>query len=265
MSPPPSAIICLDLDGTSVEYDAFRVWFSERVAVELNAAMERGAVWCLNSGRNAQNQLGMIQACRTLAAPPRWILANERYIYDVHPVTGAMRPRQPHNRRAKQQSLDLSPRVQATLAPHLAELNAADAVAEYFPATEFVGWFLHDSADPCAFAERIRPLLAGVPEAQVLRNGRWIIITHVDFGKGVVLREATREMNMPPARILALGDQQNDVDMLDGRSAACVGCPADADPAAQAAVRRAGGWIADHPGPAGTCQLIRRFVAEVLA
>ncbi len=264
MSPPPSAIICLDLDGTTVEYDALHAWFSEAVAEELNAAVRRGVVWCTNSGRNAHNQYGMVQSCRPLAALPFAVLAGERYIYDVHPTTGAMRSREPYNRLAKQKARELSPRVQEALAPHLVELETRFARGEYFPASDFVGWLLDESADPPAFAEYVRTLLVSVDDAQVLRNGRWVLVIHADFGKGRVLTEAARALGVPRQRILALGDQHNDVDMLEGRYAAFVGCPADADPTARAAVERAGGWVADQPGVAGTCQLIRRFVEDVL-
>ncbi len=264
MNHRPSAIVCVDLDGTSVEYDAMHAWFSEAVARQLNAAVRRRAAWCPNSGRHADNQYGMIQACRALEALPFAILAGERYIFDVHPTTGTLRQRQPYNRVAKEKARELNPRVKAVLAPHLAEIEADFAVAEYLSAAEFVGWWLGKSASPVAFADLIRTLVAPLGDAQVLRNGQWVMVLHADFGKGVALADAARELGVPRERILAVGDQHNDVDMLDGRAAALVGCPADADAEVQAVVERAGGWIADEPGPGGTAKLIQRFATEVL-
>jgi len=263
-SHPPSAIICLDLDGTCVEHDPTHAWFSEMVAAQINAAVRHGAAWCTNSGRNAHNQHGMIQACRALSVPPFAILANECYIYDVHPVTCAMRPRQPYNNLSKQKALDMIPRVKEVLGQHLAALEADFAVAEYFPSTEFVGWLLDETADPVVFARRVRTLLAPMGDTQVLRNGQWVVISHAEFGKGKVLTEAARGLGVPRERILAIGDWHNDLDMLDGRCTGYVGCPADADAEVRAVVRHAGGWIADEPGPAGTCTLLRRFVNELL-
>ena len=265
MNQPPSAIICLDLDGTSVEHDDIHAWFSDAVARRLNEAAHHGAVWCANSGRNADNQYGMIQACRTLAVLPFAILAGERYIFNVHPSTGVMRQRQPYNRLARQKARDINARVKNVLAPHLAEVEADFAVAECYPSEEFVGWLLAESADPAVFAGRIKALLAPVGDAQVLRNGQWVIVLHADFGKGLVLADATRELGVPRERILAVGDQHNDMDMLDGRRAGFVGCPSDADAEVVAAVGHAGGRVADEPGPAGTARLIHRFVTDVLA
>ncbi|MCK4659413.1 MAG: hypothetical protein KAV82_07815 [Phycisphaerae bacterium] len=260
----PSAIICLDLDGTSVESDTIHAWFSEAVAQEINAATALGAMWCTNSGRRAHNQQGIIQACRTLTALPFAIMSGERYIHDVHSADGALRPRQPYNNQAKQEAQKLSRRAKEVLAPHLERLVADFAVAEYFPSSEFVGWLLSRSADPVAFAARVAGLIASESGMQVLRNGAWVIVTCAAFGKGRVLADATLELAVPRERILTVGDQHNDIDMLDGRCAGFVGCPADADAEVRAVVERAGGWIADHPGPTGTAQLIRRFVTEVL-
>jgi len=150
------------------------------------------------------------------------------------------------------------------LTPLLASLAAEFAIIEYQPAAEYVGWFLDESADPVEFAARVRAGIAPLTDAQVLRNGHWVIVTHADFGKGTVLREAARGLGLARDRILALGDQPNDLDMLDGVSAAYVGCPASADPEVQRTVRSAGGWVADAPGPAGSAQLIRRFAEAVL-
>lgn len=261
----PGAIVCLDLDGTAVDFDALHAWFADGVADAVNAAVRHGAAWCPNSGRHAHNQYGMIQACRRLEALPFAVLAGERYIFDVDRASGALRARQPYNRLAKHKAREVTPRVSEVLRPHLADIAARGPLAEYFPSEEFVGWLLDESADPAAFVSYVRTLLAPVKEAQVLRNGRWVIVIHADFGKGRVLADAAEALGVPHGRILAVGDQQNDLDMLDGRCAAFVGCPGDADAEVKSAVERAGGWIADAPGAAGTSALIHRFIREVLA
>lgn len=264
MSEPPAALICLDLDGTSVEHDGTHAWFSETVARAINEVARRGAVWCSNSGRSADNQMGLIQACRELEALPAAILSGERYIHDFHPAGVALVPRQPNNDLAKQKARELAPRTRAALKPKLAGLAADFGPVEWHPRAEFNAWLLDDSADHAAFAEEVRQLLQPVPDAQVLRNGRWVVVTHADFGKGRILEVAAANLGVPRERILAVGDQPNDLDMLDGRVAGYVGCPGDADQAVIQTVRGAGGWLADHPGTAGTADLIRRFAEEVL-
>jgi hydroxymethylpyrimidine pyrophosphatase-like HAD family hydrolase len=257
-------MICVDLDGTAVDSDRLHAWFSEDVAEALNAAVRRGAVWCTNSGRHAHNQFGMIQACRALEVLPVAILAGERYIYDVNPITGTMRSREPYNQRAKHKSLELSPRVQGALAPQLRDLEAAYGVAEYFPAAEYTGWLLEPGADAVAFAAAVRTHLAAMTEAQVLRNGAWVLVIPAEFGKGRVLADLAAGLGVGREYILALGDQHNDLDMLEGRHAGHVGCPADADPEVRQTIRAARGWVAGQPGSSGTAGLIRRFTDLVM-
>lgn len=264
MSEPPAAVICLDLDGTGVEHDGIHAWFSDSVARAINEAARRGAVWCANSGRSADNQMGMIQACRELEAMPIAILSGERYIHDFHHTGFALVPRQPNNDLAKQKARELAPRTKAALEPKLADLEAKFGLVEWHPRAEFVAWLLTDTTDQVAFTQEVQRLLHCVPDAQVLRNGRWVVVTHADFGKGRVLATAVADLGVPRERILAIGDQPNDLDMLDGRAAGYVGCPSDADQKIIETVRRAGGWVADHSGTAGTADLIRRFAEEVL-
>ncbi|HUU82617.1 MAG TPA: HAD hydrolase family protein [Phycisphaerae bacterium] len=264
MAGVPTALICLDLDGTSVEHDGTHVWFSEEVARAINEATHRGAAWCANSGRSADNQMGIIQACRELEILPTAILSGERYIHDFHPTGFALMARQPDNDLAKQKARDLAPRAKAALEPELPGLEARFGPAEWHPRAEFVAWLLADACDHAAFAEEVQRLLQDLPDAQVLRNGRWVVVTHADFGKGRVLGTLAGGLGVPRERVLAVGDQPNDLDMLDGRVAAYVGCPLDADGAIVETVSRVGGWVADQPATAGTAALIRRFAREAL-
>ncbi|MCP4249547.1 MAG: HAD hydrolase family protein [bacterium] len=259
----PSALICLDLDGTSVEHDGLHAWFSDAVARAINEATGRGVVWCSNSGRSAENQYGLIQACRTLDTMPIAILSGERYIHDLHSTGYALIARQPNNDLAAARARDLAGKAKQVLAPSLDRLQERGGVGEYHPREEFVAWLLTEQADWSGFVAEVRQALQPLPEAQVLRNGRWVVVVHADFGKGKILTETARTIGVPPGRILAVGDQPNDLDMLTGRSAHYPGCPADADVEVLDTVTAAGGWIADAPGCAGTVELIERFLSEV--
>lgn len=263
MSVPPRALICLDLDGTSVDRDGLHHYFSPGVARALNRAAEHGAVWCSNSGRSADNQVGVIQACRELQVMPRAIGSGERYIHDVHPTGFGAVPRLEHNRPARDKALALIELVLPVIESNRECLQDHADVAEWHPTEEYAAWLLTERADPVAFAERAARCLGSVAQAKVLRNGRWVVVTHVDFGKGLILQEIAAGLGVPRARILAVGDQHNDLDMLDGKVAGYVGCPGDADPQILDTVRAADGWVADQGGATGTASLIDRFVDAV--
>lgn len=264
MSEGPGALICLDMDGTSVDHDGLHCFLSPLVARALNRAADVGAAWCTNSGRSADNQVGVIQACRELNTMPQAIASGERYIHDIHETGFGAVPRQEHNRPAREKALALMALVTPAVEGHGERLLDHADVAEWHPSAEFAAWLLTERADPLAFAELAAQCLQSVPQAKIIRNGRWIVVTHVDFGKGWLLEKIAAGLGVPREGILAVGDQHNDLDMLDGNVAGYVGCPADADPVILETVRAAGGWIAEQPGSAGTAALIDRFVGQVL-
>jgi len=260
---PPSALISLDFDGTSVETDGKHFWFSELVAEGLNEAARRGAVWCTNSGRGPGSQIGMVQACRRLEAMPLAVLSGERHIHYLRSSGSALVPKQPYNDLATEKAKALIARVRERTQDQLSEMGAHFELADWNPQGEYLAWLLKDSGSVAAFVTRLEEALASIDQVQILRNGHWVVVTHSDFGKGVILEELAAEIQVPRDRILAIGDQQNDLDMLDGRVAAFVGCPADADPEVIKAVRDADGWVSDYNGAEGTADLLHRFVAQL--
>jgi len=75
-------------------------------------------------------------------------------------------------------------------------------------------------------------------------------------GKGYALQRVAAALDVPPARLLAIGDSLNDIDMLDGRYGFLPGAVGNADPVVKDAVRRAGGIVAQHPTGQGVAEII---------
>ncbi len=248
-------LVCLDLDGTAVDFDDDHAWIADEIVELLNEIGERGAAWCTNSGRSAQNQFGLVQACRPLVNMPVALLAGERHIYWLKPT---YRPHEPFNSIMTRRMEELHPQVVAALAPYRGRLRATYTFTYEQDDDRVVGWNLADREQVPELIADLREILAGVADAQVLSNGTWVIITHVEAGKSVVLAETARQLGLSREEILAVGDQMNDVDMLTGRTAAHVGCPADASDVVKHTVRSAGGIVSDLPHTRGTADVIRR-------
>jgi hydroxymethylpyrimidine pyrophosphatase-like HAD family hydrolase len=83
-----------------------------------------------------------------------------------------------------------------------------------------------------------------------------------DLGKGNALRQFAAARGYVPGDILAIGDQFNDLNMLDGTAAQHVGCPANSIREVVETVRRAGGHVAVSEGPLGTMEIIRTLVFD---
>ena len=248
-------LICLDLDGTALDFDEQHCWLADDLVEVLNALGPREVQWCTNSGRNHQSQFGLVQACRPLRNMPVALLAGERFIYWLQPHYA---PHEPFNTMMEERMADLYPRVQQALAPHRKRLDQTYQFNFETDDEMVPGWNLVDEAQVPALVADLEKVLGDVPDAQVLCNGTWVVITHATAGKGVVLEEVARHLLIPRQSVLAIGDHLNDLDMLDGRAAAHVGCPADADQEIIEAVKSAGGMVSDKPHTTGTAQILRR-------
>lgn len=252
-------LICLDLDGTAADHAGPHTWLADHVVDVLNEVGQRGVRWCVNSGRSFQNQIGMIQACRPLVNMPVALLSGERFI---HWTGERSLSHEPFNTLMRTRLEKMYPQVTAALGPHLERLRATYQFNYEQDTDLIIGWNLNTRPHTETFITELRTLLAGVPDAQILQNATWVIVTHREAGKGVVLAEAARHLGIAREQILAIGDHLNDLDMLDGRAAAHVGCPADSDPEVKAIVRRAGGMIASAEHTRGTVEIIRRMTND---
>jgi hydroxymethylpyrimidine pyrophosphatase-like HAD family hydrolase len=109
---------------------------------------------------------------------------------------------------------------------------------------------------------RFEKVVAEHPDFDFQRNAIYLRFSHRDYTKGTALRELARELGVERERILAVGDNHNDLSMLDGAHAAMVACPANAVPEVRQAVEAAAGWVSEHPDALGTADGIVYFLAR---
>jgi hypothetical protein len=128
-----------------------------------------------------------------------------------------------------------------------------------------VGLITSDESVMDRVVDGLRPLHAAFPEFGHQRNTIYLRFCHTDYHKGSALGELCRLEGIGPEEVFAIGDHYNDLPMLDPRYAANLGCPANAIPDVKAAVRNAGGWIADArcgDGVAASLALARQYVGK---
>ena len=103
-----------------------------------------------------------------------------------------------------------------------------------------------------------------IPDVGCGRNGHLAGLGLLDAGKGQSLERVRREEGLPPQEILAIGDSQNDLSMLDGRFGFRAATPANGEEIVKEAVRRNGGYVASQPVARGTCEVLERLVLAQL-
>ena len=253
--------VALDLDGTLLEPGG--AILPETLTV-LEAARAQGVRIFIATGRPLGDILGLLGKNGLLDAPhPHALIAEERDIHDR--AGGGFQERQPRNaeRLAAERALS------ATVGPALEE--CFPALGEIDPAFRAVGpdrvfergfhelWFSSEAqaaAGAALLLTRLRP-----PAPHVIHNRRGVALRHEGAGKGRVLAELAAGLGLLPARVLAVGDAENDRSMLDGGYGFLAATPSNAEPAIADLVRSGGGFVSSAPRGAGVAQAVAAFLA----
>lgn len=112
--------------------------------------------------------------------------------------------------------------------------------------------FIGHPRDLPVLREELAPVVG--EDARVLRtHSDYLEVIPVSASKGAALRRLAGHLGVPLARVVAVGDQENDVDMLE---AAGLGI---AMPAAPAFVRSAADRVAPAPADGGLLALLREL------
>ncbi|OQA29248.1 MAG: haloacid dehalogenase-like hydrolase [Verrucomicrobia bacterium ADurb.Bin345] len=255
-------LVCIDFDGTAVDYDGEHAFIHPLMADLLNRLPERKIRWCVNSGRSVDDQRRIIRLsqARGLEHPPCALLCSEAFIFRED--RGEYVSSEPWNSHAWILLRRFHERVQRAIAPRLEDwkerytpdVRIGEGFTVFCVSTEDGG------AD--RFSAELAAAVSGIPHMEITRNGGWVVVLPDQLGKGNVLKHFYREIRGSRESTLAIGDHLNDVSMLNGKAAKWVGCPGDAEPAVLETVRGAGGHVASVAGPEGTAEVIRRLVFE---
>lgn len=106
--------------------------------------------------------------------------------------------------------------------------------------------------------ERLRREVPGVYAGARSPDG-CVVLQPLAMSKGEAVRTLQRDLRVPAARILAAGDEQNDLPMLQADCAGFVVCPSNACDSVKALVCRRKGVVGMRPFADGVIEAARRL------
>jgi hydroxymethylpyrimidine pyrophosphatase-like HAD family hydrolase len=253
-------LVCLDFDGTAVDYEEESTFFHPDVVAQLNRLKNLGVEWCTNSGRSREDQERILELSRSrgLHHMPAAILCSEAFIYD-RTDDSRYASREPWNGNAMALLRNLHAEVQRALKDRIELWRARYEPDIRLGAEHTVFCVPGEDVRVDAFCAELASSLASIARVSITRNGGWVVVLPDSMGKGNVLKGYVTARGFSRDEVLAIGDHLNDLSMLDGSAARWVACPSDARSAVIETVRAAGGWVASRPGALGTAEVLERI------
>lgn len=255
------SLLALDLDGTLLEPDhTVLPGVVERIGVLSSA----GRKIAIASGRPPEDIEAIIKAAGLTesASWPHVFVANERDVF--HRCSGRYVPDENWN----EPLLLLERENLTTIRKHIAEwLEAQTDRADF---ARYDDEPVEDQRAIIALVGRnMERVLAcqrelnrsfarmGVP-VYGFRNRLTVVFRHASICKGRALLAAARAVGVAPEAVLAIGDSENDLGMLDGRYGFQSACPGNADELIRSVVRENAGTIASAPCGRGVLEILDR-------
>src|SRR5881227_2216065 len=251
-------LISTDFDGTLVAHDNDPVL--DPSCIELIGALQHaGALWAINTGRSVELlESGLLDF--EFPIRPDFILTSERDVFRPSHNGGKWEPFGDWNDRCAQAHAELFNSAQSVFAEIIDFVNRKTKARVIYLGPVAEGVIATSEEEMDRITEFVEQVRIGQPEFNYQRNTIYLRFCHADYHKGAALAELSRLINIPREEIFAAGDHHNDVSMLDGQVAAMPTCPANAIDEVKAAVREAGGYVAQRQHGAGVHEALKHFL-----
>ncbi|MBC7980254.1 MAG: HAD family phosphatase, partial [Armatimonadetes bacterium] len=222
----PSAILSFDFDGTL--HDPAQDPPVPPAFFELLRKLreEQGVIWGINTGRSlAQIMEGFIES--RFQFLPDWVVARECEIYTPS-ASGQWLPHTGWNLRCETEIHSLFKRANKLLDHVRREIESHTGAKWQEMNGEIAGIISQSDEEMDWIVDHIRPLVASEPHLAWQRNSIYLRFGHRDYHKGSSLSEIAGQYGLTSAQTFAIGDGQNDFEMLDPVHAAMTSCPTNA-------------------------------------
>ena len=253
-------LLSLDFDGTLVSRVSEPVLDTQCVEL-IRELQDAGTMWAINTGRSVDLlELGLTDF--SFPIRPDFILTSERDVFRPGQNRDKWEAFGDWNERCAQDHTDLFSSAQSVLAEVIDFVTQKTKARLIYDSERLEGLVAEDDEEMKRITEFIEQASARHPKLDYQRNTVYLRFCHADYHKGSALAELARLIEVPRENIFAAGDHHNDISMLDGTVAAMPSCPANAIDEVKAAVRTAGGYVAQREHGAGVYEALMHFTSR---
>jgi hypothetical protein len=220
---------------------------------------EQGAVWAINTGRSVDLlESGLFDF--SFPVRPDFILTSERDVFRPGLNGAKWEAFGDWNERCARDHAALFTSASSVLNQVIEFVTQHTNARIIYEADGPAGLITTSEKEMDHVTQFIDHARHGEPKFHYQRNTVYLRFCHSDYHKGAALAELARLLEISRENIFAAGDNHNDVSMLDGKFAALPSCPANSVEEVKAAVRQAGGYVAENDCGAGVHEALLHFV-----
>lgn len=251
-----NGILSFDFDGTLLNPETdpqLEPYFFEMI----HQLRKDGWIWGINTGRS---QMQTISGFNDGKFPilPDFMVARERELY-LPGDFGRWLPINDWNRQSEKAHKKMFKKARKLL----------EEIREFVENNTQARW-VSEAGDPAAVIatthEEMDKIIAHVDlhkgKVEVmgyLRNTIYMRFSHKDYHKGTSLAEVTRRCNLDASKVFAIGDGDNDLDMLHNDFAGMIACPANSSLVVKEHVKQQGGLICEKSASLGAIEALQHF------
>lgn len=252
-------LLCFDFDGTFIDPENSRE-IDPSLKTALNLAREQDAAIVINTGRSLIDATEGIYKCG-MKVLPDYIIALEREIYQPNRFKRWIdlgkwntKCRKDYIKLLKKQRKFIE-----TIRIYVEEETKARWVASQDEPAAIIASSEQEMDSICShldvqITERKPKYLA------YERNSIYLRFSHSEYNKGTAAIALGKMLGIPKEKTFVIGDNYNDLKMLNQEVAGMIACPQNSVPMVKEKVATIGGYVATKNYGAGAAEALNHFL-----
>lgn len=252
----PRVLLCFDFDGTFLDSEAPQP-FDPEILDRLVELRRWGAAWCINTGRTLPHTVEAITRFRIVPTPD-FIIARESEIYRCNEFNRWIDWGDWNKQCAKDHKrlYKGAKKFFRTFRSYLENNTNAEWISHPLEPAGIHASSLEEMDTICETIDA----MPSPPELGYHRNSVYLRFNHIGYSKGTAMAHLGRGLGIGPEYRLAVGDNHNDLSMLQPSVAQGIACPSNAVPEIKEHVTNVGGFVAQRPITHGVIDALEHYL-----
>ena len=252
-------LLCFDFDGTFIDPENSRE-IDPSLQTALNLAREKNAAIVINTGRSLIDATEGIYKCG-MKISPDYIIALEREIYQPNRFKRWIdlgkwnaKCRKDHIKLLKKQR-----RFIETIRIYVEQETEARWVASQDEPAAIIASSEQEMDSICSHLD-VQITQRKPKYLAYERNSIYLRFSHSEYNKGTAAIALGKMLGIPKEKTFVIGDNYNDLKMLNQEVAGMIACPQNSVPMVKEKVIGIGGYVASNNYGAGAAEALNHFL-----